>query len=175
MTKDNLIFLGACSLLAPSTLTFPTTEEMRANSEGALSWSKNIYEKQHGGDNTAAPAVAAEPPTTLPYFIVEQRVRMTRSWSRSIVLRDEFTSEEAADIAIDQYTAGRIINLRFRVVRKERAVNPVYIVERKDSKGNGWSESCIINLRKEFCNEVLAEEAIRNYGARSFRYRVVKK
>lgn len=180
MTKDNAVFLGACSLLSPAMLLNLSTPEMRTSIEGALIWANEIYNKQHNGiaapaENTAAPA---ELPKTVkaPYFIVEKRRTKglgIRKWSSSISIDTEFTTEEAADTAIDQHINTHDFNRwRYRVVKKERTVPAQYTVERLNSDDT-WSVSVVKELLEKFPSESLALEAIRKHGTRSFTYRVI--
>lgn len=115
MTKNNAVFLGACSLLAPSVYLQPS--QIHANAKHALEWSNLIYEEQHNG--------IAAPEKKEVYYVIERRFMNSSNmnsskWLLSFIFSNSFTSEEAADLAIDQYLQKNpTTERRYRVVRKE--------------------------------------------------------
>lgn len=161
MTKNNLIFLGACSLLAPSTLL--SSEEILRCANNALNWATLLYNKQHGMEEVKPEA------TSIRYRV--ERLGVDGVWRESYnvgLSHVTFDTRRAADKAIQTSGSGKLT--RYRVVS-----GPVkYRIERGRKDGTHWTSSMITELQGIFSTAQEAKDAISAYGTSSFLYRVVE-
>ena len=112
MTRDNMIFLGACSMLAFGPTYNMTTQQFSKAADDALAWSASIYDKQHGG-NISAPT--SEP--TSSGWVVEVFLG-GEGWLRSGNTGLEgvvFPTNTAAEAAIKRFGSD---DLSYRAVQK---------------------------------------------------------
>lgn len=130
MTRDNLIFLGACSLLAPSTTqsAVMNPSDFQTLIDSVLGLSAYIYGRQHVQGEEATPAAAE----TLSWY-VEMRYTSTGPWrgSNNRELKVPFPTKAAADQAIGNWGTHGVY---YRSVSKLTPKPLKYRVERYNSR-----------------------------------------
>src|ERR1035441_2623109 len=109
MTRENLIFLGACTIMSSNPKNFYDrdlvgeqgdvyNQQQRVNH--AIKWSQHFYDQVHTTDYNQT---AAEPSNGPDVWII-QRHRFDETdgkWVRSCTFRDEFATELEAECALD--------------------------------------------------------------------------
>jgi hypothetical protein len=95
MTRENLIFLGACSLLA-----------LEINDANAIKCAQRLYDKVHTTDYNQT---AAEPARADVWIIQRHHFDdMAGKWVRSCIFADgEFSTELEAERALDTWLLGK--------------------------------------------------------------------
>ena len=165
MTRDNMIFLGACSMLAFGPTYNMTTQQFSKAADDALAWSASIYDKQHGG-NISAPT--SEP--TSSGWVVETLI--CKNWLRSGNAGLEgvvFPTNTAAEAAIKEFGSDGV---SYRAVQH---TPEVWIVEKRKENRRNWKRSFILN--KEYVSKAQAEAAIKDSQRLGigYEYRAVRK
>lgn len=108
MTKEDLIFLGVCTIMASEATNFLGGARDRTLVDNARAWAKFIYEESHT-DRTIKPPITK--------FIIETRWDETEKWERSILpaLAGIYDSREEANEALEKY---RDTAQEYRVIRE---------------------------------------------------------